>query len=98
MRVGADRDDVECRRLARRPEGLGSTPNGTNTTRGAEAVPGEPAPEFVRLVLAVGDHGGTGAERGRIETTHPVRAQLYKAFREPDRHVDERRPEAARTP
>jgi len=96
VRVRADRHDVRRRRLAKRLERLRVDSEGDELDTGSGTEPHEPAPNFLRLVLAVGDHHGARSESGGVQTTDPLGAQLPKALWKPDCHVKERRTKPAR--
>ena len=100
VRVSADGHNVDRHGL--RPalgklSGIDAERNEDDTRR--EAVPGKPAPKLVRLVLTVREprRRRSRALMHRGDASVPE-LELREAFREPDRYVDERGPEAACTP
>ena len=89
MRVRADRDDVDVRGLVARPEGHGVDAERDELDRRARPSRPQPPSDRLRLVLAVGEDRGCGAERTRVEALHAARPEPCQPLGQADRDVDE---------
>ena len=75
--------------LVARPEGHGVDAERDELDRHARPSRPQPTSDRLRLVLAVGEDRGCGAERTRVEALHAARPEPCQPLGQADRDVDE---------
>ena len=77
----------------------GTEPSGVDSERhehDGSAVRPEPVAQLLGLALRVRDDRAAAVERISEEATHPLPVKLHEPLGQPDRHVDDRRPDQPR--